>query len=337
MIDLRSDTVTRPTDQMRKAMHDADVGDDVFGDDPTVNRLEATTAERLGKEAGLFVTSGTQSNLCAILSHCQRGDAYVVGRSAHAYKYEAGGAAVLGGVLPHLARLDEHGEFALEELAETIVTDSHLSHYALSTLLCMENTHDGKVLNQDYVQAAQGIARESGLSVHLDGARLWHAAVAQDLALADVATGFDSVSACFSKGLGAPLGSVLTGNRELIEEAHRWRKMLGGGMRQAGVVAAAALYALDNHVDRLADDHGRAQLLAQGLQDIPDVSVVSADTNMVFVDVSTFDLPGLQSRFEAAGVISLVEEKMRLVTHLDINDDDVEVVLDCFRASAAKD
>jgi threonine aldolase len=334
VIDLRSDTVTRPSDQMRKAMHGAEVGDDVFGDDPTVHRLEAATAERLGKEAGLFVTSGTQSNLCAILSHCQRGDAYVVGQSAHAYKYEAGGAAVLGGVLPHLARLNQRGEFALGELAETIVTDRHLSHYALSTLLCLENTNDGKVLDQDYVQAAQGIARESGLSVHLDGARLWHAAVAQDLPLTNVAEGFDSISACFSKGLGAPLGSVLTGDKELIEEAHRWRKMLGGGMRQAGVVAAAALYALDNHVERLADDHARAQRLAQGLREVPDIIVVSADTNMVFIDLSSFELPGLQSRLEAAGVVALVGEQMRLVTHLDINDDDIDVVLRCFTESA---
>lgn len=315
-------------------MAQAPLGDDVFGDDPTVNALEAATADRLGKEAGLFVSSGTQSNLCAILAHCQRGDAYVVGQQAHAYRYEAGGAAVLGSIQPQPHLLDEFGAFDLDQLGSHIVTDSHLDHFAVTSLLCLENTHDGKVLDAAYVAAAQETAREAGVALHLDGARLWHAAVATGREPAEIAAGFDTVSACFSKGLGAPVGSVLCGSLKLITEARRWRKMLGGGMRQAGIIASAALYALDNHVERLAQDHKNAARLGEGLREIGGVEVVSVNTNMVFLNARASDHEKVSSALLKADVTAFVEDDIRLVTHLGISADDIETVIDAFRLGA---
>jgi threonine aldolase len=269
-VDLRSDTVTRPTAAMRAAMAAADVGDDVFGDDPSVNALQERIAALLGKEAALFVSSGTQGNLVAVMTHCGRGDEYIVGQSAHTYRYEAGGAAVLGSVQPQPLEHQADGSLALEDIAAAIKPDD--AHFARSRLLCLENTIGGKVLPLDYLARATALARERGLATHLDGARLFNAAVAlggDPYANARaIAAHFDSVSVCFSKGLGAPVGSALVGSRAFIHEAHRWRKMLGGGMRQAGVLAAAALHALDHHVERMAVDHALARRLADGLQQV---------------------------------------------------------------------
>ena len=286
-VDLRSDTVTRPTSAMRAAMAAADVGDDVFGDDPSVNALQERIAALLGKEAALFVSSGTQGNLVAVMTHCGRGDEYIVGQSAHTYRYEAGGAAVLGSVQPQPLEHQADGSLALEDIDAAIKPDD--SHFARSRLLCLENTIGGKVLPLDYLARATALARERGLATHLDGARLFNAAVAlggDPYANArSIAAHFDSVSVCFSKGLGAPVGSALVGSRAFIQQAHRWRKMLGGGMRQAGVLAAAALHALDHHVERMAVDHALAQRLAEGLQQIRGVTVEPVQTNMVFVGV----------------------------------------------------
>ena len=263
MIDLRSDTVTRPTGPMRAAMAAAAVGDDVFGDDPTVNKLEATVANRLGKQAALFVTSGTQGNLCALLAHCQRGDEYLVGSHAHSYMYEAGGAAVLGGIQPQPVPTSDDGMLDLAQAAALVKLDDY--HFARTRLLCLENSIDGKVLTLEQMARSAALAADRGLAHHLDGARLWNAAVALGVDPAAVAAPFDSVSMCLSKGLGAPVGSVLAGPAPFVAEARKWRKMLGGGMRQAGVVAAAGLYALDHHVERLAADHDNAARLARGL------------------------------------------------------------------------
>ncbi len=334
-IDLRSDTVTRPGPAMRRAMATAEVGDDVYGDDPTVNALESLAAELLGKEAGLYVSSGTQSNLCALLSHCQRGDAYVVGQTAHNYRYEAGGAAVLGGIQPQPLALAPDGTFDLDALAGHMVTDHMMYHFAISRLLSLENTYNGVVLDPGYVTRAQGLARSRGLALHLDGARLWHAAVELGVSPATVAEGFDTVSVCLSKGLGAPVGSVLVGSSALIGEARRWRKMLGGGMRQAGVIAAAGIHALENNIERLAEDHLRAARLAEGLETVPGVTVTSRATNMVFIRLGDIDPRSLQNRLSEAGIIVSAAPEMRLVTHLDISDDDVETVIGEFTRAVA--
>ena len=278
MIDLRSDTVTRPTAAMRVAMASADVGDDVFGDDPTVNALQEKIAALLGKEAALFVASGTQSNLVAIMSHCGRGDEYIVGQMAHTYRWEGGGAAALGSVQPQPLEHQHDGSLALAAIEAAIKPDD--SHFARSRLLCLENTIGGKALPVAYLDAKRArCVKKRGLATHLDGARLFNAATALGgdprATARAIAAPFDSVSVCFSKGLGAPIGSALVGSREFIAGAHRWRKMVGGGMRQAGIVAAAALHALDHHVDRLADDHALAARLADGLADIAGLTVES--------------------------------------------------------------
>ncbi len=326
MIDLRSDTVTRPCSAMRATMAEAEVGDDVWGDDPTVSRLEDKAAELLGKEAGLYVPSGTQSNLSAILAHCQRGDEYIVGDNAHTYKYEAGGAAVLGSVQPQPVRMLASGELDLDHISQVIKPDDN--HFARSRLLCIENTHDGKVLPLDFHHRARKMADDHSLGLHLDGARLWNAAVALAVTPAEVAAVFDTVSVCLSKGLGAPVGSVLVGSQDLVDDARRWRKMLGGGMRQAGIIAAAGIYALDNNIGRMADDHDRAARLADGLQAIDGVTVTGRSTNMVFVDLG----PNAETMAEHAAksdiLIALSGTTTRLVTHLDVADDDVNQVLD---------
>jgi threonine aldolase len=322
IVDLRSDTVTKPTSAMREAMARAEVGDDVFGDDPTVNALQERVASLLGKEAALFVPSGTQSNLCAILSHCQRGDEYIVGQMAHTYRWEGGGAAVFGSVQPQpLAHLPD-GTLALTEIEAAIKPDD--SHFAKSRLLCLENTLGGKVLPLAYMRDATALASRRGLATHLDGARLFNASTALEVSAREIAQHFDSVSVCFSKGLGAPVGSALCGSRELIARAHRWRKMAGGGMRQAGILAAAALYALDHHVERLAEDHASARRLAAGLEGLPGLTVETPQTNIVFVDVAGARATGLLEHLRDRGVLATGLYRLRFVTHLDVDAQGVD-------------
>ncbi len=328
MIDLRSDTVTRPSPGMRRAIAEAEVGDDVFGDDPTVNRLEAVVAERLGKQAALFVPSGTQSNLCALMAHCGRGDEYIAGESAHTYRYEAGGGAVLGSIQPQPVRMFDDGLPDPDHIAAVIKPDD--SHFARTKLLCLENTKDGMVQSIERMKLAVDVGHRHGLALHLDGARMWNAIVALGVSADDFVAPFDTVSMCLSKGLGTPVGSVLSGSSELIAEARRVRKMLGGGLRQAGMLAAAGLYALDHNIDRLADDHARAEALAAGLGAIPEITVTSLATNMVFIDIEGAS-PELQNRLEDLGVLARVSSSpARLATHLDISDDDVEATIEAF-------
>lgn len=324
-IDLRSDTVTRPTPAMRAAMAAAEVGDDVFGDDPTVIALQQRVAGLLGFEAGLFMPSGTQSNLCALMSHTARGDEFIVGDQAHTYRWEAGGAAVLGSLQPQPLPNQPDGSLRLADIEAAIKPDD--AHFARTRLLCLENTWGGQVLPQATVDDTLALARRRGLLTHLDGARLWHAAVARGVPPADVARGFDSVSVCFSKGLGAPVGSVLCGTRAFIGRAHRWRKMTGGAMRQSGILAAAALHALDHHMERLADDHANARRLADGLSAWAGLTVLPPATNIVFVDVDTARHPDLASRLKAAGVWCTGGARLRFVTHLDVTRDDIDRAL----------
>ena len=358
LIDLRSDTVTQPTPAMRVAMQAAPLGDDVFGDDPSVNALQDKIAAMLGFEAALFMPTGTQSNLCALLAHCGRGDEYIVGQLAHTYRYEGGGAAVLGSIQPQPLAQDATGQMALADIAGAIKPDD--CHFARTRLLCLENTWNGHRMPMGYLAQATGLAREKGLACHLDGARLFNAAVEQAaldaqvhasntpvapvesaqgaivsgaiLRAAQHITGhFDSVSVCFSKGLGAPIGSALCGSRDLIARAHRIRKMAGGGMRQAGLLAAAAAYALDHHLDRLADDHALAQRLAQGLAGIGGLRVKSAQTNIVFVDVDQGLGPQLLDYLKTHGVLATGLIGLRFVTHLDVDAQGIDHTLDCIR------
>ncbi len=321
-IDLRSDTVTKPTPAMRAAMAAAEVGDDVFGDDPTVNALQARIAAMLGKEAALFVPTGTQSNLCGLMAHCQRGDEYLVGQMAHTYRWEGGGAAVLGSIQPQPLPQQSDGSISLADIEANIKPDD--AHFARTRLLALENTWGGQVLPQAYVEAATALARRKGLATHLDGARLFNAAVASGVPVAEIARPFDSVSVCFSKGLGAPVGSALVGPRDFIARAHRIRKMLGGGMRQAGVLAAAALHALDHHLARLAEDHAHARALAEGLQGLPGVTVQPPQSNILFVDLAPEKAAGVVDRLREAGVLCTGLYRLRFVTHLDVSSADIE-------------
>jgi threonine aldolase len=330
-VDLRSDTVTRPTPAMREAMARAELGDDVFGDDPTVNALQARVAALLGKDAALFVPTGTMSNLCGLMAHCQRGDEYLVGQMAHTYRWEGGGAAVLGSIQPQPLPQQADGSIALADIEANIKPDD--AHFARSRLLALENTWGGNVLPHAYVQEACALARARGLATHLDGARLFNAAVASGRPVAELAAPFDSVSVCFSKGLGTPAGSALVGSQELIARAHRVRKMLGGGLRQAGVLAAAALHALDHHVERLAEDHANARLLAEGLQGLDGVAVTPPQTNIVFVDVVPAKAAGLVQRLQAAGVLCTGLVRIRFVTHLDVSREDIERAVPAIRAA----
>jgi len=341
VVDLRSDTVTQPTAAMRDAMLSAPLGDDVFGDDPTVNALQQRIAEMLGKEAALFVPSGTQSNLVAIMTHCGRGDEYLVGQMAHTYRWEAGGAAVLGSVQPQPIEHQPDGSLRLADIDAAIKPDD--SHFARSRLLTLENTIGGKVLSMSYVADAAALAHKRGLAAHLDGARLFNAAVelargtgadAKAQARA-IAQHFDSVSVCFSKGLGAPVGSALVGSKEFIARAHRWRKMLGGGMRQAGVLAAAALHALEHHVDRLADDHALAKRLAAGLAGLPGLTVEAPQTNIVFADLAGDRAATLMPFLKSRGVLATGLYKLRFVTHLDVDADGVERAIAAVREHLA--
>jgi threonine aldolase len=328
-IDLRSDTVTRPTAAMRAAMLAAEVGDDVFADDPTVNALQLRIAALMGKEAALLVPSGTMSNLCALMAHCQRGDEYLVGQMAHTYRWEGGGAAVLGSIQPQPLAQQADGSILLADIEANIKPDD--AHFALTKLLTLENTWGGQVLPLAYIEAATQLAKRKGLATHLDGARLFNAAVASGVPAGQIARPFDSVSVCFSKGLGAPVGSALCGSKDLIQRAHRVRKMLGGGMRQAGVLAAAALYALDHHVDRLADDHANAQRLAEGLQGLPGVTVQMPQTNILFVDLLPEKAAGVVDRARAAGVLCTGLYRLRFVTHLDVSTGDIDQAIQALR------
>ncbi|WP_048438398.1 low-specificity L-threonine aldolase [Caenimonas sp. SL110] len=327
-IDLRSDTVTRPTPGMSAAMAAAPLGDDVFGDDPSVNALQEKIAGMLGFEDALFVPTGTQSNLCAILAHCQRGDEYIVGQMQHCYRWEAGGGAVFGSVQPQPINHQTDGTLALEDIEAAVKPDD--PHFARTRMLALENTLGGKLLPFDYVEKATALALDKGLTRHLDGARLFNAATAQAAKSGGdvraearrIAQCFDSVSVCFSKGLGAPVGSALCGSREFIGRARRVRKMAGGGMRQAGVLAAAATYALDHHIDRLREDHELAGQLARGLAGIEGVIVEQPQTNMLFIDLvgqAREKSKGLIDHLGAQGIQAMGLYRLRFVTHLDVD------------------
>jgi len=328
IVDLRSDTVTQPTGAMREAMMEAPVGDDVFADDPSVNALQDKIAALLGFEAALFMPTGTQSNFCGILAHCQRGDEYLVGQFAHTYRWEGGGAAVLGSVQPQPLNHQGDGTLALADIEAAIKPDD--AHFARTRMLTLENTWGGKLLPFSYVQAATDLAQSKGLSRHLDGARLFNAAVAQATRngtdpyaeAKNIAQCFDSVSVCFSKGLGAPVGSALCGSREFIARAHRVRKMAGGGMRQAGILAAGASFALDHHVARLAQDHALARSLAEGLAGIEGLVVEPPQTNIVFVDLvgaARERSAELLAHLKSQGVLATGLYRLRFVTHLDVD------------------
>jgi threonine aldolase len=330
IVDLRSDTVTRPSAGMRSAMAAAEVGDDVFGDDPTVNRLQAVLAERLGFEAALFLPTATQSNLAALMTHCQRGDEYIAGQNAHCYKYEGGGGAVLGSIQPQPVENAPDGSLPLAKVAAAIKPDD--PHYARTRLLCLENTIGGRAVSLAACAELTAFAHARGLATHLDGARLFNAATALQVAPAEVARGFDSVTVCLSKGLGCPVGALLAGSRDFIARARRARKMLGGGMRQAGVLAAAGLYALDHHITRLADDHALAQRLAAGLRDIDGISVNGPHTNMVFLEMAPEKLEAIEPFMQARGILlHSYEGRMRLVTHLDVDRAGIERAIAAFK------
>lgn len=345
VVDLRSDTVTQPTAAMRAAMMAAPLGDDVFGDDPSVNALQEKIAGMLGFEAALFVPTGTQSNLCGILSHCQRGDEYIVGQMQHCYRWEGGGAAVFGSVQPQPLEHQPDGTLALADIEAAVKPDD--PHFARTRLLALENTLGGVVLPFEYLQQATALARRKGLTAHLDGARLFNAAVAQAAgqggdARAEarrIAGLFDSVSVCFSKGLGTPAGSALCGTKDLIARARRIRKMAGGAMRQAGVLAAAASHALDHHVERLAEDHALARRLAQGLEGIPGVQFDVPQTNILFVDLvgpARERSAGLLEHLAKQGVLATGIYRLRFVTHLGVDavgvDKAVAAIRSWFRA-----
>ncbi|RQR68761.1 MULTISPECIES: low-specificity L-threonine aldolase [unclassified Burkholderia] len=329
IVDLRSDTVTRPTPDMYDAMMRAPVGDDTYREDPTVNVLQERVAAMLGFEEAMFVPTGTQSNLCAILAHCGRGDEYIVGHNAHCYRWEGGGAAVFGGVQPQPIEHAPDGTLPLEKIAGEIKPANE--HFATTRLLTLENTLGGRVMPRDYVNAAVSLAAAYGLATHLDGARLFNAAIAQTTATGvspaieayRIAGRFDSVSVCFSKGLGAPAGSMLCGSAEFIGRARRIRKIAGGAMRQAGVLAAAALYALDHNIERLAEDHRRAKLLATGLSAVAEIQVDATETNVVFLELSEGArgrLDELVNYLRHRGILVASHYRLRLVTHMDVDD-----------------
>ena len=324
LVDLRSDTVTRPTPKMRHAMNAAEVGDDVYGEDPTVNRLEAVAAERFGQESALFVASGTQGNLLALLTHCGRGDEYICGQQAHNYRTEGGGAAVLGGIQPQPIEVEPDGTLDLDRVAAAI--KPHDFHYARTRVLSLENTISGKVLSLAYMRAARTLSERHGLALHLDGARVCNAAVELGVEVAEITSMFDSVSICLSKGLGAPAGTLLVGTRDFIAEARRWRKVVGGGMRQVGIIAAAGLHALDHHVERLAADHANARRLADGLARIDgiDVDHNAVHTNMVFARVTPDRLDDLAAHCRRHHVLIRDRNPVRMVTHLDVDADGID-------------
>lgn len=329
IVDLRSDTVTRPSAGMRRAMAEAELGDDVFGDDPTVNRLQARAAEMLGFEQALLFPSGTQSNLAALMSHCGRGDEYLVGQEAHTYRFEAGGGAVLGSIQPQPLANRADGTLDLAEVEAAIKPDD--PHFARTRLLALENTIGGRVLPRSYFEQVLELAGKKNLSTHLDGARIFNASIKLGVGAKALCAGFDSVSVCLSKGLGAPAGTLLLGNADFISRARRARKILGGAMRQAGVLAAAGLYALENNIGRLAEDHANAGRLATGLKDAG-YEVDGVHTNMVFVRIPQEKVLSLKAFFEGRGILVLPGSRLRLVTHLDVDASGIERALEAFRS-----
>lgn len=329
MIDVRSDTVTKPSEKMRAAMASAEVGDDVYGDDPTVNALQDFAADLLGHEACLFMPTGTQSNLVALLTHCQRGDEYIVGADAHTYKYEGGGAAALGGIQPQTVPFGTDGVIDLNDVAAVIKEDD--VHFARSRLLCLENSQHGRVQSLASMQAAQTFTREHGLKLHLDGARMGNAAVRLGVSLKQIAQCFDSVSLCLSKGLGAPVGSLLFGDRAFIGEALRWRKVTGGGMRQVGVLAAAGQIALTDGLARLHDDHDNAAFMADRLSGVSGFTIREGwtQTNMVWLDFDDDCGAALTAWAKESGIrLSAYGRVCRLVTHCDVGREELNRVAD---------
>ena len=327
--DFRSDTVTRPDQGMMAAIQNAELGDDVYGDDPTTNALEAKAAELMGKEAGLFMPTGTQSNLIGVMAHCGRGDEYIIGKNYHIYTYEAGGTAVLGSVFPCPLPVDARGALNPQDVIAAIKPDD--SHSAISRLLCVENTVNGMVQSQDYMDQMASLAHDNGLKAHCDGARLMNAVVALGTTAKELVKGYDSVSLCLSKGLGTPAGSVLVGDEAFIHQARRLRKMLGGGMRQTGVLAAAGIYALDHNIDRLKDDHNRAKTLAEQLATIKGlrIDLDQVETNMLFIhfgdddkSISDEALSHLKSFMAERDCRISPGRRMRCVIHRDLDDQD---------------
>ena len=331
IIDLRSDTVTQPTAGMREAMLAAELGDDVYGEDPTVNRLEQRLARDLEFAAALFVPTGTMSNLLGLMAHCERGDEYIVGQQAHTYKYEGGGAAVLGSIQPQPLDMELDGSLDLARVEAAIKQDDF--HFARTRLLALENTMQGKVLPLEYLADARAFTRDKGLALHLDGARLYNAVVRLGVEAREITRHFDSVSVCLSKGLGAPVGSVLCGSEALIGKARRLRKMVGGGMRQAGVLAAAGLYALEHQVERLVEDHANADSLAAGLRELG-YSVEPVQTNMVYVQVGE-RAAALQAFCAERGIRLSAAPRLRMVTHLDVDASAMAQVIEAFAAFRA--
>ncbi len=331
VIDLRSDTVSKPSEAMRRAMAEAEVGDDVFGDDPTVQRLEARAAEMVGKEAGLYVPSGTMGNLIAVLTHTKPGDEIILGDQSHIFQYELAGAARIAGVLTRTLNNLEDGSLDADEVADAVRPEN--LHSPGTTLLCVENTHNrcgGAAISVEVMNRLTRVAKDRGVAVHLDGARVFNAAAALQVTAARIAQDCDSVSFCLSKGLGCPIGSVLCGSNEFIERARRNRKMLGGGMRQVGILAAAGLYALEHNVQRLAEDHTNATLLADGLRELGPFRPNTPQTNIVVADVVQGRLNEWLAAFEREGVLAVAfgPQRMRLVTHINISRADVEDALE---------
>lgn len=330
-VDLRSDTVTLPTPAMREAMYHAELGDDVFGEDPTVNRLEAMAAERMGKEAAMFVASGTMGNLTALLTHCQRGHEAIMGNKAHTFLFEAGGSAVLGGIHPRTLPNQPDGTLRLADIEAAIRPEN--PHHPRTRLVCLENTHNrcgGAVLTPEYTRQVSDLAHRHGLVVHLDGARVFNAAVALGIDVRELTRPADSVQFCLSKGLSAPVGSLLCGTREFIAEARRWRKAIGGGMRQAGVLAAAGIEALDNMVVRLADDHANARRLAEGLSEVDGfaVDLDLVQTNIVIWGLATelVTPEEVVERLKTEGVkiLAIGGRQFRAVTHYGIETEAID-------------
>ncbi|EKY4879248.1 TPA: low-specificity L-threonine aldolase [Vibrio vulnificus] len=331
-MDFRSDTVTRPTPAMREAMANAIVGDDVYGDDPTVNELEAFAAKEAGFEAALFTTSGTQANLLGLMAHCERGDEYLCGQQAHNYRYEAGGAAVLGSIQPQPVENNPDGTLPFDKLAAAIKPDD--SHFARTKLLSLENTINGKVLPLSYLQEARAFVDKHNLKLHLDGARVYNAATALDVPVKDIAQYFDSMTICLSKGLGAPVGSLLLGSKEYIAKTRRLRKMVGGGMRQAGILAAAGKLALTEQVAQLKVDHANAKALAQGLSELPGVHVNPdfVQTNIVFAKLDdSIDIDAIAQKLAKESIIITPGNPIRFVTHKDISRQDIDLFLEKLR------
>jgi len=330
IVDLRSDTVTRPSEGMRRAMMAAELGDDVFGDDPTVNRLQEYAAGMFGFESALLFPTGTQSNLAALMSHCGRGEEVILGSEAHSYRYEAGGLAVLGSIQPQVTPNRADGTLDLAEVESLVKPDD--PHFPRTRLLALQNTITGRTIPRGYFDQAQKVAKKHRLSMHLDGARVFNAAIALKTSVKDLCRGFDSVSSCLSKGLGTPAGTLLLGEKPFIEKARRARKILGGGMRQAGVIAAAGLYALEHNVERLAEDHANAERLARGLGEAG-YDVASVNTNMVLVRVSPEKVARLKERLEKATILILARPLLRLVTHLDVDAKAIDRAIAAFGAA----